>query len=251
MRAGLAIAACACSAVVGCQSAPRDTLTAPRILTTPYDASSGDVLWAVVPIRNESGTTFVERVNFADKLVAAAEEAQGIRVVPLNRTLGAMRALRMHGVHTPAEARKLAQAMGVDGVLVGSVTAFDPYTPTIGVAVALYARPGAMVGPRSSLTPRELATSPSDSIPAPQRFEDTPLASASLHLDGKNHQVQMDLESFAQGRMRGASALGWKRYLASADLYAEFAAYRTVDELLAQEWLRLARTPPPAAGGVR
>lgn len=234
---------------VGCGSTPRESLVGPRTLTTPYDASNGEVLWAVVPFRNESGTKFADDVNLSDKIVAAAEEAEGVRVVPLNRTLEAMRALKMRGLTTPADARKLAQAMGVDGILVGSITAFDPYTPTIGVSIALYARPGAMIGQRTALSPRELATSPSDSTPAPRRFEDTPLASTSLHLDGNNHQVQMDLQSFAEGRSDGPSALGWKRYLASSDLYAEFAAYRAVDEVLKQEWIRLARTPVQNPGG--
>lgn len=241
------------SGVAGCQSTPRESLTAPRTLTSPYDQNGGEVLWAVAPIRNESGVTHADDLDFADKIAAAAEQAQGVRVVPVNRTLEAMRSLDMRGVRTPADARKLAQTMGVDAVLVGSLTSFDPYTPALGLSIALIPRPGAMVGPRTALSPRELATAPTDAAPAPRPYEDTPLATASMHLDGKNNQVQMDIRAYAEGRLDGPSALGWRRYLASADLFAEFAAFEAIDDLLRQEWLRLARTSAAAgsAGGGR
>lgn len=230
------------AAVGGCQSAPKDVLTPPRVLTSPYDSSAGEVLWAVVPLRNESGTTTVDVLMVSDKLVAAAEEAEGIRCVPLNRTIEAIRALRMNGVNSPADARRLAQTMGVDGVLVGSVTAYDPYTPVMGLSVALFARPGGMAVTRAALTPRELGTSPTEGTPPPTRFGDNPLASASVHLDAKNNQVLMDVKSFGEGRLKGPSALGWRRYLASVEGYSEFCAYRTIDEVLRQEWVRVSRT---------
>ena len=39
----------------------------------------------------------------------------------------------------------------------------------------------------------------------------------------------------------GVSALAWRRYLASMDLYSEFAAWHTVGHLIDHEWIRLAR----------
>lgn len=247
MRAAILFALCLLP--VSCAPRSPDPLTAPRTLTTPYDPSRGEVLWAVVPLRNESGTLEADAVVLADKLVAAADEAQGVRAVPLNRTLEAMRALNLRGVRTPPDARRLAQAMGVDAVLVGSVTAYDPYTPTIGLSLALFVGPGAMQASRSALSPRELATTPTDTTPPQSRFQEAPLASTSLHLDAKNNQVLMEVRAFAQGRVGDPSALGWRRYVASANLYAEFAAYRAVDDLLRQEWLRLGRVTtqePPA-----
>jgi hypothetical protein len=239
-------------ALAGCASAPRDMLVAPRTLTAPYDSSRGDVVWAVTPLRNESGVSEARGEVLGDKLVAAAEEVQGVRCVPLNRTLMAMRALEMDAVRSPGDARKLAELLGVDGILVGSITAWDPYTPVLGLSVALYARPGAALGHRAALGARDASTMTADAG-GPGSFGDGPLAIVSEHLDAKNNAVLMDIRSYGEGRQSGASALGWKRYTESMDLFGEFAAYRIVDGILQREWVRAGRlpagTPAGAVGG--
>lgn len=233
----------ALSTAAGCQST-KDVLIAPKQVVAPYDAILGGPLWAVVPLRNESGTTAASSEAMSDKLVAAVEEVQGLRALPLNRTLGAMRALNMREVHSPAEARRLAQALGVDGVIVGAITAYDPYTPTIGITLALYASGDR---PASGLDPRALAAAATDT-PGGPRWTDRPAAVVSEHLDSKNNQVLMDVKSFAEGRLNGPSAVGWRRYLLSADLYSEFVAYRAVDALMRQEWVRTGRQAAAADG---
>jgi hypothetical protein len=238
--AGLTTALGLLAILDGCCCEPKERLTAPTTIVAPYDTSRGEALWAVVPLRNESGTSLVNTESISDKLVNAVEEVQGIRCVPLNRTIQAMDALGLATLQNPADARKLAQAMGVDGVLVGSVTAYDPYTPELGLAVALYARPGAMAqGQQHPLDTRALAARPTDTNPSLWSRNEGPVAVVSEHLDSKNNQVLMDLKSYAQGRMKGPSALGWKRYTASMDLFSEFAVYHAVDGLMKQEWTRL------------
>jgi hypothetical protein len=81
------------------------------------------------------------------------------------------------------------------------------------------------------------------------RRNDGVVASASEHLDGKNHQVLMDVRSFAAGRHNPTDAMNWRRYTASMPLYEEFAASFMVSRLLQQEWLRLGRTVPVAQAG--
>lgn len=237
------------AALGGCASKPKDVIVAPTKLLSPYDAARGDVLWAVAPVRNESGTTVFDTATIGDKLVAAAEEIEGVRCVPLNRTLDAMRSLNMQVVRTPGDARTLAAAMGVDGILIGTVTAWEPYTPKIGISVALYASPSWMQSGRTRLDPRTLSSSPTVATPDGVRYADAPAAVASEHLDGKNNQVLMDLQNFAQGRQKHDSALGWRRYLVSMDLYSEFAAFRMMDGLLREEWLRANLARASAAAG--
>ncbi len=235
--------------LAGCGGTREQKLTPPRTLVAPYDTSRGEVLWAVVPLRNESGTSVVDVGAMSDKLVAAVEQVQGVRCLPLNRTIQAMNVLGYATLRTPAEARSLAQAMGVDGVLVGSITAYDPYVPTIGMSVALYSRPGAMAQGRQPLDPRTLTVRARDTEPGMWPREEGPVAVVSEHLDAKNHQVLMDVRSYAEGRDKQPSALGWRRYTASAHLFAEFAAYHVVDTLIKQEWTRLPGSVPGAAPG--
>lgn len=227
---------------VGC-AARTGVLKPPQATVAPYNTARGDMLWAVVPLRNETGTLQADILTITDRLVAAVEEVRGVRCVPLNRTLEAIVALKFNGgVKTPAEARQLAQAMGVDGVVVGTLTAWDPYTPQVGMSLALFARSGTMGGEEPKITDtRALTASAHGQPPASERFAERPSSTVSENLDGKNHQVLLDVQRFAEGRTEPVSALGWKRYLKSMDLYQEFAAHFVVDRLIQAEWSRMAR----------
>lgn len=213
--------------------------TPPLSTMAPYDMSQGEVLWAVVPLANETGTELIDPLLISDKLVAAAEEVEGVRTVPLNRTLVAMRALEISRITDPGQIRKLASAMGVDGVLVGSITAWDPYDPpTLGLSLALYANPGRVAD--GSLDTRALSKSPTDMAPGAQSgYSSRPASVVSAHLDARDHAVLSKLKDYATGRHDPASALGWHRYTASMDLYTQFAAHELVAELLDKERARI------------
>lgn len=233
------------AALVGC-GAPRSTLVPPNTLTAPYDTLAGDVLWAVVPPVNESGTSLVDALAVGDALVGVVTEIQGVAALPVNRTLAAMRGIGVDRISTPEQVRQLAEAMGVDGVVVSSITAWDPYDPpVIGLSLALYARSGAMRGQSPvELDPKALATAASDAeFLARSSFGSGPVSVSMEHLDARNHQTQMYVREFAQGRSDAASALNWRIYFASMDLYTQFAAYHGVRRLLANEWMRTARGP--------
>ncbi len=250
LRAAAAVlAACAVLVGLGACAARTQQLTPPAVLSSPYDTSRGEVLWAVVPLRNETGTTTLDAFAISDKVVAAASQVRGVRALPLNRTIATMRALSMTQLADPADAKRLATEMGVDGLIVGSITAYDPYNPpTLGLSLALYARPGAMdTGGVTTIDTRTLQYQPTDYHYFPRSsFKESPASVISVHLDGKNHQVLMDVQNYARGRHDPTSAYGWKRYLASMDLFTEFAAWHAVGRLIDHEWIRLARSTSPA-----
>lgn len=229
--------------VLGGCAGPQPDLTAPQITTSPYEAS-GDVLWAVVPFRNESGTTGVDPLVVTDKVVAAVQEIRGVRCLPLNRTIETMRALKMNGLSTAVDLATLARAMNVDAIIAGSVTAYDPYEPVIGLSMVLYAKPGSAIegGTLSTaIDPKALSGATQERPSASNRPRDGVVASVSEHLDGKNHQVLMDVRAFAQGRSKPTDAMNWRRFVASMPLYEEFAASFAVSRLMQSEWLRLGR----------
>ena len=225
--------------------ASKDTLTPPRALVAPY-AGQGDVLWAVAPLRNESGTSAPDELEVSDAIIAAAAQTRGVRCLPLNRSIQAMRALEMGDLASPEQALALAEAMGVDAIIVGSITAYDPYDPpTIGLALALYSRSGALIGaaPAQDFDPVAFASAPSDYEHFPgSSWNQSPHSTASVHLDARNHQTLMDLKQFAEGRHDPRGPMGWRSYTASMDLFTDFAAYQAVGALLREEWLRLARS---------
>jgi hypothetical protein len=231
MLASLAVA------LSGCEDS-RKALVAPEVLVAPYDTSKGEVLWAVAPLGNESGVSTVDTDMVADALVSKIDEIRGVSCLPLNRTFAAMRARNMRAIRTPGDARLLATTLGVDALLVGNITAYDPYNPPkLGLSLALYSRDR---GSADAFDPMKLKSSFTDyGQISRSQFADRPAAVVSEHLDGANHEVQMELQRYAQGRHDQSSALSWKSSLASMDLYTEFAAYFAVSRLLDQERLRL------------
>lgn len=223
-------------------------LTPPAVTPAPYGTPAEPVLWAVVPLRNESGTTVADPLRMSDKVVAAISETPGLACLPVNRTLEAMRALEMTSVGSPAEAQVLARTLGADGIIAGSITAYDPYQPVLGLSLALFGTPGAMGAvEQKSLDAKRLTSSATEpAATGPGNFQQRPLSVISEHLDGKNHQVLVEVEAYAWGRSDPSSSLGWKRYVASMDLYEEFGAHHAVSSLIRLEWARIGGTPPGA-----
>lgn len=230
--------------LTGCAT-PAPELTTPEVLVSPYQADRSQPLWAVAPLRNESGTSIAENMALADELVARVQEVRGLACVPMNRVLGAMRAIGLYEINTPADARMLAQTLGVDGVIVGSITSWDPYDPPrIGLTLGLFGRgptmnPGTTPGTVDS---RDIQRSPTERTPT--RFDDRPLSVIVSHYDARNHEVLMSVQRYASGRTDYRAPLGWRSYTANMDQYTQFVAFQALSQLLDAERLRLARATP-------
>ena len=227
---------------MGCATRTVD-LREPQSHLSPYDSSQGELLWAVVPLRNDSGLTRADSQAVSDAIVAAVTEVRGLSCLPLSRTIAAMRELGLDRLESPEDATALARAMRVDGLLVGSVTSWDPYTPTIGVSLALYAMPGPMfVRGIESLDKRWLDYQPTDYQYFPgSAYATAPASVTSRHLDASNHDTLNRVKLYAEGRTEPGSPFGWRRYTASMPLFTKFAAHDTVGQLMDHEWIRLAR----------
>ncbi len=230
----------ACISLAGCAGSVQQ-LDPPDVLVAPYNTVQGDVLWAVAPLGNESGVSFVDTGMVSDALVSKIDEVRGIACLPLNRTLAAMRARGIKRVSTPAEARQLAQALGVDGLIVGTITAYDPYDPpTLGIKLAMFARNPGVDTPQLDPLRLQMSYTEFDRKLA-SAYLTKPVATVSEHLSGANHEVQMELRRYATGRHDPNAALGWKSMLKSMPLYTDFAAYVAVSRLIEQERLRVTR----------
>lgn len=241
------LGASAITTLTGCQTGDkRDRFNAPTAIVAPYDTSERDVVWAVLPPRNESGTSTVRTDIVGDELVAAVQQIRGVRCLPLNRSLEVARSLGLeNGPNDASDATRLAEALGVDGVIAASITAYDPYDPPIlGLALALYAKPGAMAETKSNTQLDAISLSMAftdfgrfDGV----RFGGDPVTTVSEHLDARDHAVLMTVKNYAEGRSDPTSAMRWRVYTASMELYTRFAAYHSVGRLIDEEWLRLAR----------
>lgn len=243
---------CVVAASLGGCAKP-DPLRPPQQLISPYASTPAEPIWAVVPLRNESGTTAVDALSISDTLVATITQTRGLRALPLNRSLDAMQAMEMAFPQTPADLDRLARTLGADGVLVGSITAYDPYEPIVGISLGLYARPGALENPGSEpleIDPRQLREQPTEyDYFGTQRAEGRgPASSVMMVLDGRDHDVKMRVRRYAEGRSEAVSSLGWERHLRSMPEYERFVAFEAVGQLLQREWVRLARDRAAAGG---
>ena len=94
---------------------------------------------AVAPFANQSDEATVDGRQFAMAYFAELQEIRGFEVVPL----GVVEEAIIHhaiDLSSPGEARRLAEVLGVDAVVVGAVTDFSPYyPPRCGMRVEWYA----------------------------------------------------------------------------------------------------------------
>lgn len=215
----------------------------PSSNSSPY-GGEGDVIWAVAPLRNESGVSTFDELALTDTLTNEVQQVAGVSVVPVNRTLAAMRALGLPAVRTASDALAICRTLGVDAIVVGVVTAYDPYDPpTLGMNLALYAMSETMhVGKPPEIDPAALRGSPTDpnaGIVGSAAKE--PLSVIAEVLDASDGATRERIRQYAAGRHDPSSALGWRRYTASMGLYAKFACFEMTGRLLASERARLAR----------
>ena len=219
--------------LAGCQ---QQKLSQPIVLKAPY---LNERVWAVVPFANESGVSGVDGAMVADRFVTEIEQVDGLRCLPLNRTLAAMKSLGMTGVRDLQQASTLMRTLQVDGLVLGSVTEWDPYKPLrFGAAVeVISAGEGA---DRKPIDLKELTMPTAESkggVATGKIAAD--VSQGSRVFDAKNHETLSELERYARGRFDPNSALGAQAYETRIDLYTRFGAYVLTRDLLEQEAARL------------
>jgi len=221
--------------LTGCGLLGGEKIVAPAELRTPYPA---DKLWAVAPLRNESGTSLVDSAALADTLTAQMQRVDGINIVPVNRVLEAMAAEDIAAINGVSDVLTLMQTLDVDGMIVGTVSAWDPYDPPkVGMTIQLYSRRAP--GSSASVDPRRMSYAATDvRLPGETRFNQ-PVAQAAGYYDAANGEVLLRLREYATGRTPYQSASGWRRYLMNMDLYTEFVSHELTRQLMQSEWRRL------------
>jgi len=224
----------------GCHSAPQ---VPPRqwLYVSPYP---GPRSLAVTVFLNQSGSAALDPMVVTDEFYTELQQIPGLEVVPVNRVLATMDQLGLSAVRGPDEAVLLADALGVDGVIVGAVTRYDPYwPPLVGMAVQLYGRsdpnePG--VAPESPVPPWELSR-----MARPFRLGGTrqvkPQAMVVRIYDAARDETVARLKRYSALRGSDETPFGWRKQ-ATRRSYLRFVAHEIIGELLAQEQQRL-QTP--------
>jgi hypothetical protein len=216
----------ACVAAGGC-SETKKTYGRERQLELPGAQAR---VWAVAPVINLSGQRGVDPLLQADILYQQLQTVHGLTVIPVDRVAQVYTALRIEQVQTPEQAYAVMDALGCQGLVVGTVTQFDPYNPPkFGGSLQLFERPGSY-NRRPTPDVRELinaASPPTDSLPQSPDF-----AQVVGMFDAANGSVRDAVLDYATGRHEPAGPMAEREYFASMDRYAGFAWHSLTEQLL-------------------
>jgi len=188
---------------------------------------------AVAPAINQSGSTDFDPDRFADRMASELSYADGVSVIPVSRVLAVLLADGLERIESPAHALEVARSVGADGILVFSVTDYDPYDPPrIGISAQLYGAgtcPGVeSLDPVALSRVGRLTASP----PRTHRRHRRVLAETQQVFDASHESVVRDVKRYAALRGADDSPFGWRRYVVSQQGFIQYCCHATIQELL-------------------
>jgi hypothetical protein len=203
-------------------------------------------VWAVAPVLNLSGEKNVDPILQADLLFQQLQQVEGLTVIPVNRTAEALSAMHWEKVQSEQQAQTVCEMLGCDGLIVATVTAYDPYNPPkLGASLQLFRRQVATAQPAAAISPRDMARQA-----APMQRPTTMPASGLVQVvgmyDAQNGSVQSAVKRFAQGRNDPLGPYAAKEYLVNMDRYTGFVYHVMIADLLNSP--RLWRSTQQGAG---
>ena len=199
--------------------------------------------WAVAPVLNLSGEKSVDPILQADLLFQQLQQVQGLTVIPVNRTAEAMAALKWEKVQSEQEASTLCGLLGCDGLIVATVTAYDPYNPPkLGAALQLFRRQESAARPAAVMSPREMARQASLPRPTTMASGGNLVQVVGMY-DAQNGSVRAAVLRYAQGRNDPQGPYAANEYLVSMDRYTGFVYHVLIADLLNSPRLWRAATP--------
>ena len=228
--------------VAGCGTVPD---RAPG-LTAPYAERR---VFAVAPLLNESGSAAADTLRLADRLTEQLTLTRRVDTLPVNRVLAAMEAAGIRRVASREQALRLTRTLGIDALVVGTVTSYDPYDPPrLGLNVDLYFGDTYAA---EVFDIRRLSRSATDTTQLRAATTGAqPVSAFSALWDASHPVVQDRLHAFGVGRGTdyGATATEARLYRISMDLYSSFVAYEACRRLMDLEFLRLGPHAVPRRG---
>lgn len=191
-------------------------------------------VWAVAPALNLSGQPAVDPLLQSDLVFQQLQQVRGLTVIPVNRVVEVYAALRITQVQSEEQAALVCEALGCDGLIVPTITIYDPFNPPkLGASLQLL-RPHSQRFFRTGVDPRELARSATPKVGEPLPPEVT-FAQSVVMYDAANGSVREELERYAQGRHEPQGPLGVKEYFVNMDRYCGFVYHSLISRLLARQ----------------
>jgi hypothetical protein len=204
-------------------------------------------VWAVGPCVNLSGQHQVDPLLQADLLYEQLQQVKGLTVIPVNRTADVYISLHLDRIESEDQAALICDLLGCDGLIVPTVTFYDPYDPPkVGAALQLFSKPKSYARPHD-IDPSMLARASrpmdiSGPVTSPTFIQVVGM------FDSANGSTHADLQNYASGRYDPAGAYKEKEYLVNMDRYSGFVYRKLIEAVMDQEFQRSAPQTSPSPG---
>ncbi|GJQ26135.1 MAG: hypothetical protein HBSAPP02_11670 [Phycisphaerae bacterium] len=205
----------------------------PRVETSALPRS---MTFAVAPVLNYSGQPDLDPLRLADLLASELTYVRGAAVLPVSRVAAVLLSQGKTQVESPEHARALARQIGADAMIVGGVTEYDAYAPTVGLVLQLYLTDAAGSAPLD-LGEARFRSSPYVAVRA------TPKAGPSAQVQGTYnamHKSVVDrVREYARERSETDHPDGWRQYTQVQSLFIRFCWNDALRAMLDQDsWKR-------------
>jgi hypothetical protein len=190
------------------------------------------LVWAVAPTINLSGEPQVDPLLQSDLLFDELQQVRGLKVIPVNSVVRVYASLHIEKVESEEQAYLVCQLLGCDGLVVPTITLFDPYDPPkVGASLQLFLKPGTY-DPAPTLDPRELARA---ATPGPTEPTASPqgLKQEVGMFDAADGSTRDQINAYAVGRTDPNGPMSVKEIYVSMDRYCGFVYHQLLSELLA------------------
>src|SRR3954454_10957381 len=171
-------------------------------------------VWAVAPAVNLSGYRDADPLLQADIVYQQLQQVRGLTVIPVNRVVEVYATLKIDKVQSNEQAALVCDLLGCDGLVVPTVTAYDPYDPPkLGASIQLLSRPMTFARP-VNVDPRELARQAAPKvIDATRTTVRMDIVQAVGMFDASNGSVREALNGYVAGRHDPVGPMGSREYL--------------------------------------
>jgi hypothetical protein len=188
-------------------------------------------IWAIAPAINISGESQIDPLLQSDLVYQEMQKIHGLTVIPVDRVVEVYVSLKIDKIQNEQQAYAICKALGCDGLVVPTVTAYDPYDPPkFGASLQLFTKPGTFGRmPKLDLHALEQSATTTALPPMPETHN---MAQVVEIYDASDGTVRARVSAYSEGRTDPNGPLGVNEITESMDRYCAFGYHELLNELL-------------------
>jgi hypothetical protein len=188
-------------------------------------------IWAIAPAINISGESQIDPLLQSDLVYQEMQKIHGLTVIPVDRVVEVYVSLKIDKIQNEQQAYAICKALGCDGLVVPTVTAYDPYDPPkFGASLQLFTKPGTFGRmPKLDLHALEQSATTTALPPMPETHN---MAQVVEIYDAADGTVRARVSAYSEGRTDPNGPLGVNEITESMDRYCAFGYHELLNELL-------------------